>query len=90
MSKTDDTRIARTNELVAPEALIRSIPASEVATAAITQGRNAIHRVLADEDQRLVVVVGPCSIHDPEAARDYAARLQGLATELQEQLIVYK
>src|SRR5210317_2093555 len=88
MSKTDDTRIARTNELVAPEALIRSIPASEVATAAITQGRNAIHRVLADEDQRLVVVVGPCSIHDPEAARDYAVRLQGLATELQEQLIV--
>lgn len=88
MSKTDDTRIARTNELVAPEALICSIPASEVATAAITQGRNAIHRALADEDQRLVVVVGPCSIHDPEAARDYAVRLQGLATELQEQLIV--
>ena len=88
MSKTDDTRIARTNELVAPETLIRSIPASDIAANAITQGRNAIHRVLTDEDQRLVVVVGPCSIHDPEAAREYAERLQELAKELQEHLVV--
>ena len=88
LSKTDDTRIARTNELLAPEALIRSMPASDNATTAITQGRNAIHRVLTDEDQRLVVVVGPCSIHDPEAAREYAERLQGLARELQEHLVV--
>lgn len=88
MSKTDDTRIARTNELVAPETLIRSIPASDSATTAITQGRTAIHRVLTDEDPRLVVVVGPCSIHDPEAAREYAERLQGLAKELQEHLVV--
>lgn len=88
MSKTDDTRIARTNELVAPETLIRSMPASDSATTAITQGRNAIHRVLTDEDQRLVVVVGPCSIHDPEAAREYAERLQGLAKELQEHVVV--
>ena len=79
---TDDLRIQGTTELVAPETLVEEIAPSEAASRVVAEARGAIHEILAGSDDRLVVVVGPCSIHDPEAARDYAGRLQALAEEL--------
>jgi 3-deoxy-7-phosphoheptulonate synthase len=72
---TDDLRIRRLDPLVTPEEVIREAPAHASIATTVTSARDAIHRILGGEDDRLVVVIGPCSIHDPEAARDYAARL---------------
>ena len=85
---TDDLRITGTKELVSPEDLIASIPVSENAAATVRAGRQGIHRVLAGEDDRVVAVVGPCSIHDPAAAHEYGRRLKVLADELQEQVLL--
>ncbi|MGE0312480.1 MAG: 3-deoxy-7-phosphoheptulonate synthase [Lautropia sp.] len=75
MSKTDDLRIRAMKELSPPAHLIREFPVSEAAAATTSQARAAIHRILHGMDDRLLVVVGPCSIHDPRAAREYAERL---------------
>ncbi len=72
---TDDLRITSTEELVAPAQLIRDIPVSEQAAATVTKARDAVQRILNGEDDRLAVVVGPCSIHDPDAALEYAKNL---------------
>jgi 3-deoxy-7-phosphoheptulonate synthase len=72
---TDDIRITGTTKLVAPEALIAALPVSETAKATVLNTRRDVARVLQGEDDRLVVVVGPCSIHDPEAALEYAQKL---------------
>jgi 3-deoxy-7-phosphoheptulonate synthase len=85
---TDDLRITGTKELVSPEELITAIPVSEAAAATVRAGRQGIHRVLTGEDDRVVTVVGPCSIHDPVAALEYAARLKTVADELSEHLLI--
>jgi len=83
MSKTtDDLRIRRTNQLISPEQLIGDIAITERATQTVANARQTIHNILAGEDDRLLVVVGPCSIHDPAAARDYAGRLKAEADRL--------
>ncbi len=87
-ANTDDLRIQKTNELISPEQLIADIGVSEGAARTVDSARRAIHDILSGEDDRLLVVVGPCSIHDPEAARDYAARLKPLADELAGELVV--
>jgi len=79
---TDDLRIRTMRELSSPAAVIREIPRSDRATATVTQARQALHRILHGEDDRLAVIVGPCSIHDPVAALDYARRLAGLRERL--------
>lgn len=93
MSLTDDTRIEKIIELIAPETLVAEIPATERAEHTVSGARSAIHNILSDDDQRLVIVVGPCSIHDPEAAMDYANRLfalrQRYANELEVVMRVY-
>ncbi|KAA3627979.1 MAG: 3-deoxy-7-phosphoheptulonate synthase [Proteobacteria bacterium] len=73
--QTDDLRIRELKELAAPEQLVSAFPVTEKASETVYQGRRDIHRILRAEDDRLVVVVGPCSIHDVEAAREYAQRL---------------
>jgi 3-deoxy-7-phosphoheptulonate synthase len=73
--KTDDLRINSIKELLPPIALMERFPLTDIASATVTSGRQAIQAVLAGEDDRLVVVVGPCSIHDVTAAKDYAERL---------------
>jgi 3-deoxy-7-phosphoheptulonate synthase len=85
---TDDVRIRATNELISPDDLMASIPVSKAAAATVTAARHGIHEVLAGTDDRLVAVVGPCSIHDPAAARDYASRLKALADEIADQVLV--
>ena len=71
----DDVRIKEIKELNPPAHVLREFPATEQAAATSYEGRRAIHQVLHGADDRLVVVIGPCSIHDTEAALDYARRL---------------
>jgi 3-deoxy-7-phosphoheptulonate synthase len=73
--RTDDLRIREIKELAPPAHLIREFPCTEKASATVHDAREALHRILHGEDRRLVVVIGPCSIHDPKAAREYAQRL---------------
>jgi 3-deoxy-7-phosphoheptulonate synthase len=73
--RTDDLRIRGISELAPPAHLIREFPCTEKASATVHDAREAVHRVLHGMDDRLVVVMGPCSIHDPKAAREYATRL---------------
>jgi 3-deoxy-7-phosphoheptulonate synthase len=75
MPRTDDLRIREMKELVPPAHLIREFPCSENASNVAADSRNALHRILHGQDDRLMVVIGPCSIHDTKAALEYAARL---------------
>ena len=73
---TDDLRIQKTNELISPEQLIADIEVTDAAAETVADARRTIHRILSGEDDRLLVIVGPCSIHDPAAAQEYAGLLQ--------------
>ena len=73
---TDDLRIKEIKELAPPAHLLREFPCDESASSTVFEARSAIHRILHGMDDRLVVVIGPCSIHDPDAALEYARRLQ--------------
>ncbi len=73
---TDDLRIRDIRELITPEQLTREFPCSEHAADTVGDARAAIHRILQGQDDRLVVVIGPCSIHDIPAAQEYAALLK--------------
>ena len=68
--------------------IMRELKASETALKTTFVARGQIHDVLRGADDRLVVVVGPCSIHDPDAALDYARRLKPLADELCHDLVI--
>ena len=85
---TDDLRIRQITELISPEQLVKDIGVSEQGGLTVAQARQTIHRILNDEDDRLLVIVGPCSIHDPEAALEYAALLRRAAEELTEDLFI--
>lgn len=74
--------------LITPEALKQNIPLSESAERTVIEGRQTIQRILDREDPRLLVVIGPCSIHDPDAARDYARRLRKLADAVSDSLYI--
>src|SRR5262245_18933813 len=84
----DDTRIREIMELAPPAHLLREFPVSDRAATTTYQARQAIHRVLHGADDRLVTIVGPCSIHDYDAAIDYATRLAALAREFATELII--
>jgi 3-deoxy-7-phosphoheptulonate synthase len=87
-NQIDDTRILTISELAPPSRLLRDFPTTERTRATTLEARQAIHRVLHGSDDRLVVIVGPCSIHDCEAAVDYARRLVRLKNEWVDRLIV--
>lgn len=86
LSTTDDLRIKELKELSTPEEVMREVPRTLTATRVVMGARNAIHAILNGSDDRLLVVVGPCSIHDPAAAVDYAERLAGLREQLADRL----
>ena len=73
--ETDDVRINQIKELLPPVALLERFPATKNASKSVYEGRESIHKILNGEDDRLLVVVGPCSIHDPKAALEYGERL---------------
>jgi 3-deoxy-7-phosphoheptulonate synthase len=85
---TDDLRISETKEVIVPDAVHQELPITESAAKTVLQARHAIHHVLKGEDDRLVVVVGPCSIHDPVAALAYAERLTQIKKSLGDELII--
>jgi len=91
--KTDDLRIQGITEVVPPEDLHAEYPISEEASKTIHETRRSIHNILHGQDDRLLVIIGPCSIHDTDAARDYAVRLKevrdALADDLQIVMRVY-
>ncbi len=75
MLRTDDLRIQEMKELVPPSHLIREFSCSALASDTVANSRSALHHILHGQDDRLMVVIGPCSIHDPHAAMEYAQRL---------------
>ena len=87
-TRIDDTRIAAVRPLITPALLQEWLPVPATALALVEQSRQAISNVLHGGDDRLVVVVGPCSIHDHDQALQYAQRLKPLADELAQELIV--
>lgn len=79
---TDDLRILEIRELAPPAHLIREFPCEERAATTVRLGRQAGHDIIHGEDDRMLVIVGPCSIHDPKAAREYAERLAEVRRKL--------
>jgi 3-deoxy-7-phosphoheptulonate synthase len=86
LSTTDDLRISELKELTTPQEVMREIPRTLTATRIVMAARNAIHAILNGTDDRLLVIVGPCSVHDPAAAVEYAERLVGLRERLADRL----
>jgi 3-deoxy-7-phosphoheptulonate synthase len=83
-----DQRIAKVVELAPPERLLEELPLGSERAQAVVSGREAVVEVLHGRDPRLMVVVGPCSVHDPKAALEYATRLADLAGQLQDEILV--
>ena len=79
MLRTQDLHVLRTEALVTPADVKREFPASDALYEVVLRARAAVRVILAGTDRRLLAVVGPCSIHDPEAALDYARRLRALS-----------
>jgi len=91
--QNDDLRIEEIKELLPPVALFEKFPASNTVANVVSEARSAIHNILQKKDDRLLVVIGPCSIHDTEAALEYAERLksirQNMVNELEIVMRVY-
>ncbi len=85
---TDDLRIVAMNPLMPPRELMAEIPCEPVVAETVSTARSGIQKVLRDQDDRLVVVVGPCSIHDPEAAIEYAQLLAKEQHKYEAELLV--
>ena len=86
--KTDDLRIKEIDELVAPVDLLREFAMTRSAAATVWQTRQEVHKILHGADDRLLVIMGPCSIHDVKAAKDFAQRLHEAKSRLAADLLV--
>jgi len=86
--QTDNLRISRSHPLISPAVLEEELPATDAHHDTVAASRNAVRGILRGEDPRLMVVVGPCSIHDPAAALDYADRLAPLAETVRERSLL--
>lgn len=88
MRRTENLRVTEVRRLIPPLQLKARHPVSETANATVVEGREAVQRILDGEDRRLLVVIGPCSIHDEQSALEYGGRLNALRTELAERLCI--
>ena len=86
--KTDDVRIRGIEELVPPSTLLREFTATPDTAGTISETRQAIHRILHGADDRVVIIIGPCSIHDVKAAKEYAAKLLEVKKRLARELLI--
>jgi 3-deoxy-7-phosphoheptulonate synthase len=86
--RTDDLRIREIKELLPPSAVLRDFPITRNAAKTVYETRQAIHRILHGADDRLLVIMGPCSIHDVKAAKEYAGKLQAAKNRLAADLLV--
>lgn len=84
--ENDDTRIGKIEQVLPPIALLEKYPASSVAVKTVENARNEAHNIIHGEDDRLLVVIGPCSIHDPKAALEYAKRIKLMREKYQDTL----
>lgn len=88
MARIHDLHVAHTEPLIAPRALKEQLPLPETTAQWIADTRHTLARIISGADHRLLCIVGPCSIHDPVAALEYAERLARLALEVREQLLI--
>src|SRR5947208_6025665 len=86
--KVDDVRIREIKELAPPALLLREFPCSEKTAELTYNTRQAIHRLLHGSDDRVLVIIGPCSIHDPKAGLEYARKLVEMRKEFERDLVV--
>ncbi|BFM11596.1 3-deoxy-7-phosphoheptulonate synthase [Simiduia litorea] len=84
----DDLNVVSQEILISPDALKTELPLTDAALKSVTEGRQTIRNILDRKDHRVFVVIGPCSIHDVEAAKDYARRLKALAEEVSDTLYI--
>ena len=84
----DDIRVREIDELITPEQLFDELPVTPQAQQPTRFARQAIHRILAGGDDRLIAIVGPCSVHDVHAAMEYAKRLRQEAERLKDDLLI--
>jgi 3-deoxy-7-phosphoheptulonate synthase len=87
-SRTDDLRVETIQALTPPQEILEALPITPVCREVVADTREAIHRILHGGDDRLIVIIGPCSIHDVAAAHEYAARLRECATRMAGELLV--
>jgi 3-deoxy-7-phosphoheptulonate synthase len=88
MQPVNNLRVREVVRLAPPRAIKAEFPMSEAANRTVVEGRATVERILRREDARFLIVVGPCSIHDPTGALEYARRLNGLRAELADQFFV--
>ncbi|HEO71232.1 MAG TPA: 3-deoxy-7-phosphoheptulonate synthase, partial [Candidatus Hydrogenedentes bacterium] len=88
MQRTEDLNVLGTVPLITPRELKQELPITDAASETVAAGRQALRAVLEGRDARLIVIAGPCSIHDPAAALEYGRRLKTLADEVADQLVL--
>ena len=88
MQQVTDIRVVSSEALPSPAALVAELPRTEAQTDFVSKARRELHAIIHGEDPRLIAVVGPCSIHDLKAGREYAAQLKALADELNDRLLI--
>src|SRR5882757_2730621 len=88
MQKTSDINVVETRALPSPAALLAELPKTETQSEFVTRTRRDIHRVIFTDDRRFLLIIGPCSIHDLAAGRDYARRLAALAREVNDRVMI--
>jgi 3-deoxy-7-phosphoheptulonate synthase len=88
MQKTSDINVVETRALPSPAALLAELPKTEIQSEFVTRTRGDIRRVIFTDDKRFLLIVGPCSIHDLDAGRDYAAKLAALSREVSDRVLI--
>ena len=88
MQRTSDINVVETRRLPSPTELLTSSPKSEAQAEFVTRARQDLHKLIFTDDRRLLMIVGPCSIHDVDAGREYAQRLAALAREVSDRVMV--
>jgi len=88
MQKTSDINVVETRTLPTPAQLLAELPKSAAQGDFITRSRGDIHRIIFTDDKRFLLVIGPCSIHDPKAGLDYARRLAALTAEVSDRVMI--
>ncbi|MBT4076829.1 MAG: 3-deoxy-7-phosphoheptulonate synthase, partial [Gammaproteobacteria bacterium] len=88
MVQTNNLRIVRTRPLLTPALLTEEIPATEKAMELVNRSRSIVESILDGIDKRMLAIVGPCSVHDPAAAIDYAKKLKPVADQLSDSLFI--
>lgn len=84
----DDVNIYSLTPMLSPDELLQELPITDAAKAVVMQGRQTVRNIIDRSDHRLMMVIGPCSIHDPEAAMDYARRLKKLSDQVSDSIYI--